>query len=705
MPKNKRMFKLAATLLSASLLFACTNETNETTDTQQSTAATSDAVVAEQMTSLVDNVVTYTDEDEYTDWQDESPFEVELNGDSAEFASSAAIIFEDNVLTIKAGGTYVFTGNLDDGQIVVDSEGKKTVRLVLNGVEINSSENSAIYIKDAEKAVISLAEGTENSISDSANYVMDESAEDELDAAIFSKSDLTINGSGQLTVTGNYKDGITSKDELKVTGGNIQVTAVDNGLKGRDLVAIKDGAFVIEAGGDGIKSTNDEDATKGSIALEGGTFDITSGNDAIQAETDLMVTDGTYTILAGGGSPETIQEAGDPEPGTAVETEVVEDIESTKGLKAGGAIDVSGGIFTIDSLDDAVNSNSDITIAGGQWDIATGEDGVHADNALVITNGEITVARSYEGLEGNFITIDDGTIDVTATDDGINVSDGTSVTTGPPVEVAEEDKVAIGEGGEPVMTINGGFITVDGLGDGLDANGSIVMTGGTVLVEGPTRTMDGSIDYDNGFDLTGGIIIAAGSTGMVQATSEETAQESIVMTFPEIQEAGTIVHLQDSEGTTIATYAPSREFSAIFISTPDLEIGTSYTLSSGGTSSAEETAGLYADGGYEGGTELVDFTITESVTWLNEDGITEASVENPGGGAGVGAGAGTGGRGAGGTPPEAGALPPDMPEMDEETEQKVQEIRDQQMAGTITEEQAQEQLAELGIEMPTRPVQ
>ncbi len=703
MPKNKRMFKVAATLLSASLLFACSNETSEV---EKSSTATTDAVIAEQMATLVNETVEYDEDDAYTDWQDENPYEIELVGDDADFDSSAPVMFDDNVLTIKAGGTYVFTGNLDNGQIVVDAEDKKTVKLVLNGVEINSSDSSAVYIQDAEKAVISLVENTENRISDGANYVIDDSAEDELDAAIFSKSDLTINGDGALTVSGNYKDGIASKDELKVTGGDIQVAAVDDGLNGRDLVAVKAGTLAIKAGGDGIKSTNDEDAAKGSIVLEGGTFDIQSGNDGIQAETDLVVTDGSYTIVAGGGSPETIQEAGDPAPGTQQETVVAEEnTESTKGLKAGGAVDVSGGLFTIDSLDDAVHSNTDVTIAGGEWKLSTGEDGVHADDSLVIESGELNVVRSYEGIEGNFVTINDGTLDITATDDGINVSDGTVQPSGPPQQqTATEEAAKADQEGQPLLTINGGYIAVDGLGDGLDANGSIEMTGGTVLVNGPTRTMDGSIDYDVNFNMTGGLLIAAGSTGMVQASSEGSTQAAMVMTFPELQDAGTIVHVEDSEGNTVATFAPAKEFQAIFISSPDLVVGSSYTLSSGGSSTAEETNGLYADGGYEGGTKVLDFTLEEQVTWLNEDGITEASVENPGGGGGRPGGAGTGAEaGAGPGAPEAGALPPFMTDLDEETQAKVQAIIDQEMAGTITREEAQAQMTELGIEMPVRP--
>lgn len=205
--------KAALTLLSAKLLFACSNETiaEVSTGTADDDVTAADSlVVFEEVTVLASEAVSYSGEDVYTDWETETPVAIELNGDNATFDSTAAVLFEDNTLTIKAGGTYVLSGSLD-GQVIVDSENKNTVRLVLNGVEINSAETSAIHIANAEKAFISLAEGTENSVSDGETYVFDDAEEDEPNAAIFSKSDLTINGTDELTVAGSYNNGIASK--------------------------------------------------------------------------------------------------------------------------------------------------------------------------------------------------------------------------------------------------------------------------------------------------------------------------------------------------------------------------------------------------------------------------------------------------------------------------------------------------------------
>jgi len=164
------------------------------------------------------------------------------------------------------------------------------------------------------------------------------------------------------------------------------------------------------------------------------------------------------------------------------------------------------------------------------------------------------------------------------------------------------------------------------------------MTGGTVIVNGPTESMNGSLDYDGSFDISGGLLIAAGSSGMAMATSEESKQNSILMTYPETQAAGTVVHLEDSKGNTVVTFAPEKEYQAVFISSPKLTKDTSYTLYSGGTSTGSETDGLYKDGDYQGGTKVVQFTISESVTWLDESGVTTAKSSGPGGQGGPGGG-------------------------------------------------------------------
>lgn len=244
-----------------------------------------------------------------------------------------------------------------------------------------------------------------------------------------------------------------------------------------------------------------------------------------------------------------------------------------------------------------------------------------------------------------------------------------------------------------MLNIHGGTIFVDANGDGLDANGSISMTAGTVIVNGPTANNNGALDYDGSFEMTGGLLIAAGSSGMAQAASEQSTQNSILLSYPSTQAAGTVVHLADSKGNEIATFAPSKDYQSVFISSPELVEAAGYTLYSGGTSTGSEAGGLYAKGDYQGGTKVVEFSIADSVTWLNESGVTTA---RSGGFGGANPGDGTQ------TRPERG-IPADMfADLDEATLEKVQTIMEQQRAGTITREEAQSQLAELGIEFPVR---
>lgn len=652
---RKRFYcsKLAAALLCMIFLTSCGIKSGQSTAGTETTSSNANASV------ITMDMVTYEEDDYYTDWKNESPNYIELNGTTASLNGSGAEI-KDSIITITKAGVYAISGKLNDGQIIVDLQDKGTVKLVLNGVEIKSTDSAPIYVKNAQKAIISLVDSTQNTLTDGEKYVFADSTADEPSGAVFSKADLTINGNGTLTVYGNYKDGIVSKDELRITGGNINIDSADDGIVGRDMVLAKEGNITIEAEGDAVKSTNDTDNTKGFIALEGGTYKLTAGADGIQAETAVLVTAGNYTIKTGGGSinssDKTDNNAGpwvrDKNTNTnntstntnANTNTTAAETPSAKAIKAVSQIDISGGTFNIDSSDDSIHSNNSVTIAGGDFSIASGDDGIHGDSTVTIKNGKINISKSYEGIESAVITISDGEIHVVSKDDGINISGGSdqSSMNGRPgqnnINSTSSDK----------LTIAGGYIAVNAGGDGLDANGSIYMTGGTVLVSGPTNDGNGAMDYDGVFEISGGLLIAAGSSGMAQAPSETSAQYSIIMNYPSMQQAGTLVTLKDSKGNTVVTFKPEKEYQSVVVCSPDLKKGSSYTIYSGGTSTGSVADGLYTGGTYQGGTKVVDFTISNSVTWLDETGVTEAKSLEHGGGNRPG---GTGGPGDGGNKP------------------------------------------------------
>ncbi len=211
---------------------------------------------------------------------------IQLNGDSIIFEGVGAAV-NGNSVTITAAGTYNISGTLNNGQIIVDTEDEGAVNLVLNGATIKNSTSAPIYVRSADKTVITLADGTQNAVTDGSAYTYDDAEAEEPNAAIFSKDDLTINGGGALTVTGNFNDGITSKDDLKITGGVITVNAVNDGIRGRNYLAVKDGTITVNTLGDGLQSNNDEDAAKGYVLIEGGTLNLNTGMDGIQAATRL----------------------------------------------------------------------------------------------------------------------------------------------------------------------------------------------------------------------------------------------------------------------------------------------------------------------------------------------------------------------------------------------------------------------------------
>ncbi|WP_046176244.1 carbohydrate-binding domain-containing protein [Domibacillus indicus] len=680
--RDSKFIKVTASLMCTAILFACSNGEDKATPTNDSLAkAESLSTIGNQdIASVISEKVTYSDEDLYSKWDNATS--IKLDGSSASFEGDGGVVIDGNIITIRTSGVYTISGKLDDGQIIVDAEDEGAVRLILNGAEINSSSSSPVYVKKAEKTIVSLEEGTENLLTDGEKYVYEDSEEDEPSAALFSKGNLTINGSGKLVIRGNYNDGIASKDELKITGGTIEIEAVDDGVIGRDLLAVKEGNISIKAGGDGMKSTNDEDTSKAVIAIEGGTFNITAANDGIQAETSLLVADGNFTVSSGGGSPESIatKEESKQAPGetsTSTASSATE-TESTKGLKAAVEVAIGGGSFNLNSSDDAIHSNNSITITGGDIKVASGDDGIHADTSILTKGGNINITKSYEGMESKTITIADGKIHVKASDDGINIGGGND---GSGMDMAQTDAE------DNLLSINGGYVYVDSDGDGLDSNGSISMTDGTVIVSGPTNGGNGTLDYDQSFEMSGGFLIGAGSSGMAQAISEESTQNGIMMTYSETQSAGTLLHLEDSEGNTVATVAPEKDYQSVVISSPELTKDASYTLYTGGTSTGTESDGLFEDGDYQDGTKVVEFTISDAVTWVNESGVTEAG--STGGGPGVEPGVGRG-EGKGGM----------FADLNEETREKVQSIMEKERSGTITSEEAQQQLADLGVEMP-----
>ena len=631
-----------ALLLSASLLSGCTfgpasAAGDSPADSQQAASATNLTVNSAAAPQNSDTaLVTVTSPEDVTydfdtvdldaGWNSSTASKVTLNGDSIEFSGSGASV-SGRTLTITAAGTYVIGGNLDDGQIIVFTEEKDAVRLVLNGADISCSDMSPIYVMGAEKVVLVLADGTENKVTDGSSYPNVDAESGEPNAAIFSKSDLTINGTGSLSVTGNFKHGIVSKDALKVISGTLDVAAASDGLRGRDLVAVKGGDIRIQAGSDGIQSNNDEDAGKGFVAVEGGTIFISAARDGIQAETYVMVRAGDFSITTGGGAPDSPasgssfgggMDAGNPNKTT----------DSCKAIKAGLDILLTGGTFAINSADDALHASGTIAITETDITLATGDDGIHADTEILYNSGSLVILSSYEAVESANITVNGGSLTLNSTDDGFNVSGGNDASSSG--GGFGDDSFAAS--GNSFLTINGGHVDMNAGGDGLDSNGSIVMTGGTVMVDGPTNDGNGAVDYNGTFRMTGGFLLAVGSAGMAEAPDDTSTQNAMLVGFSATQQAGTLIHVEAADGTGILTYAPEKQYSSFVFSSPDLVSGGSYNVYAGGTADGTQTNGLYMDGTWSGGTEAASMTLSSVITTAGTIG------GRMGGGGGMGGG-------------------------------------------------------------------
>lgn len=562
--------KLVAGLLGYALLACsisgCSFDSFSKTTTETSSESSSSAT---EITYLnADDM--FTDRDKEVGYDEDTATAITLS-DDASSCDSSSVTISNNTITITDEGTYLLTGSLSDGQVIVDADDKK-VQLVLDSVDINCDTSAALYVKAADKVFVTLASDSENTLSNTNDFVAID--DNNIDAIIFSKDDLTLNGSGTLTVTAKYGHGIVSKDDLVITSGTYQITAAKHALSGQDSVRIADGILTLNAGTDGIHSENTDDDAKGFIYIANGDISITADSDGFDAEETLQVD-------------------------------------------------------------------------GGNIEVYAGDDGLHSDDDLIITAGTINVTKSYEGLEGMTVTIEDGDISVVSSDDGINASgDGTSGESSqggtPPEKPDDSDSTEDrpeppngfdkndnssadsnsdsnsdskpadlpdgnagrgdgngGPGGDNsgpgggmeeatdynLIQISGGKIYINASGDGIDSNGNLTVTGGEIYVDGPTSGGDGALDCSGTALISGGTVIAVGSSGMAENFDSSSAQGSMITTVSDSMITGDIT-LTDSEGNTIVSYSPSKEYSSVVISCADLKEGETYTLVAGDTSTS-----------------------------------------------------------------------------------------------------------------------
>lgn len=564
--KEVLLFLIMGTLM----LSGCNAKTEK--NTQQNTESSN--TVSTSVTEI-DTSEMFSERDKEVGYE-ESESTVILLADNGSSCESDAVSITENTVTIKDEGTYILSGSLSNGMVVVEAEDTDKIQLVLNGVSISNAQSAALYIRSADKVFVTTASGTENILENNGTYTAID--ENNIDAAVFSKSDLTFNGEGTLTITAQEGHGIVSKDDLVLTSGTYVITSASHGISGKDSVRIANGSYNIVSGKDGIHAENTEDSSLGFVYLAGGTFDITSQQDGISASAWLQAEEGTYTILTGAGSANVqSQNSGDRKP--MEQTFQEENTTSMKGMKAATQLLIKGGTYVIDTEDDTLHSNGNIAVSGGTYTLSSGDDGVHADSNVTISGGNIDIAKSYEGIEGLSIDITNGEISVVASDDGMNAAGGND-SSGLEGPGPGGDQFASTEGA--YIHIAGGVLHVNASGDGIDSNGDITVSGGETYLTGPTNSGNGTLDYSGSAVVTGGVFAASGSSGMAQ-NFDSSSTQGVMMVNVEEQEANTDIVLLNSNGDEILSWTAEKEYSSVIVSSPDIKNGETYTIKAGTT--------------------------------------------------------------------------------------------------------------------------
>ena len=565
----------------------------------------------------------YSKRDMDASFDESSATKITLSGDSASVSGSGAVA-EGSTVTISTAGTYIVSGNFADGSITVTTSENDKIQIVLNGVKIACSSGPAIDIQSADKCFITLAEGTQNSLSDGSAFTSEDA-----NACIYATCDLTINRSGSLDVSGNYCHGVFSKDDLAVYGGSINVSAVEDGLNGKDSVKIGAGDISIDSGADGVKSSKSTNPEKGFVYVSGGSLSIDAEDDGIQAKTYLCI--------------------------------------------AGGSIE-------IDAADDALHSDLEGALNGGSTSVRSGDDAFHCETKLEVNDGSIVAETCSEGYEAEWVVVNGGDTNICALDDAMNASaadlsddsessdEDTSTSTpsgesgvnaaqpdgsigAPGASSANADsneqqqntapqgagqqdsatppelpsdlghapdvqgrmerggQAPGGQGGAPgasdsncLIQINGGKVVLNSQGDGVDSNGNVEINGGTLLVNGPSSDGDGAFDYDGEATISGGTVLMAGAVGMAQSFTSGTQAFALVQASGS---AGSVIEATDADGNVIATLTATRAFGCVLVSGAGVSDGDTITVSVDGavtmaTASTTGTSGI-ATGGMGGG--------------------------------------------------------------------------------------------------------
>ena len=586
--------------------------TSESTDSENAMESASDINFDLELTeSTIDTE--FTDREKSGSYKVSEAVKITLNKTTATVSGSGAKA-DGSTITITEEGVYIVSGTLEDGQIIVDASDSDKVQIVLDGVNINCETNAAIYVREADKVFITLAENSSNTLGGGNEYTQID--DNTVDGVIFSKSDLVCNGTGSLTIEADYKHGIVSKDDLVITGGTYKIAAADNGITAKNQIKILDGSFDIDAANSAVKAKNADNAELGNIYIAGGIFTIEAEQDGFHATGSIVVDDGTITVNSG-------DDGFHAELDTIIRGGTILVEKSNEGLE-GKRVVVNGGDITVNASDDGINAansgddgaNAANSGDGGVNAANSGDDGANATNPGANAAGsgddDSNAASSNNDSSAAVNSGDDSSISGAAdgkeppqmppdTENGSDMQpsqdfDPENAPSGgnapqnfdPGNAPSDGDAPQMMQGGpggggnsELYIKITGGTLTVSADGDGLDSNGGLLVTGGTTIVYGPTSDGDSALDYDGSAIVSGGILAAIGSAGMVESFDEASTQPVITYYCTETQSADTTITLTDSDGSALFTVTPEKAYASIVLTCPEMKLDATYTLAAG----------------------------------------------------------------------------------------------------------------------------
>ena len=466
--------------------------------------------------------------------------------------------FSDQTLTISQAGTYVLTGSGKNIKLVVEAADTDQVHLVFQNLTLEG-EGTLLQVNKAQEVVISLAEGSQNALTESQA-----SDDEEVKATIHSQVPLTLNGTGNLTLTALTKNALEVEDDLKVLGGTYTAKAANHGFKAEGALDIEAATLTIEAGKDGLHAEHDETTERANVSLNPTQLSIAATEDGVDAGNELTIKGGTITVS-----------------------------QSEEGLEA-RVIRQLGGDVTIKSSDDGVNASAgssskttDTSATSNTADTSSSASQATADSATASTSASQATADPAATSQA-----DQANKDKNATPPSPPAGQA-------PPQGGQPPQNGQGPGGMPPggqeesdpslqIILEGGTLTIDAEGDGIDSNGTVSISGGSLVVNGSVRGGNGPLDAAGDITITGGTVWALGTSDMLQGFAQGSTQASITANIAGT--AGQTLIILDAKGKEVARQTASKDFQAVVMSSADLVDGQTYTIQVEGTTQTATAA-------------------------------------------------------------------------------------------------------------------